>query len=205
MSLDSIQVISAPRPPTLFKSTSSVPLTEFTLFPQLTVELRLSIWNMAIIPSIVRFEPGGGKGPGILFANRESREQSRKHYSLCINMTPSQAYNPIHFAPFGAFINYVVDILHVTAMVYTDDPNNYRGHDEPGYLNHNAIGHAITDFQCWLYPVRSIVLDVEDFRSLPGGRDEPHLLASIAALSKMCPTLKQDCSCSEKFIRASIS
>jgi hypothetical protein len=146
---------------------------------------------MAIVPSIIRFEPGGGKGPGILFANRESRKESRKHYRLCINMTPPQSYYPIHFAPFGVFINYEVDILHVTPMVYPVDPINWGGHDVPGYLNHNAIVHAATDFQRWLQPVRRIVFDVEDFRSLPGGRNEPDLFASIAQLSEVCLTLNK--------------
>jgi hypothetical protein len=146
---------------------------------------------MAIVPSIIRFEPGGGKGPGILFANRESREESRKHNRLCINMTPPQSYHPIHFAPFGVFINYEVDILHITPMVYAVDPINYRGRDEPGYLNQNAVEHATTDFHRWLRPVRNIIFDVEDFRSLPEGRDEQHLLISIIQLSQLCPTLNK--------------
>jgi hypothetical protein len=146
MSLAFVQFNSTSRLTMLFRSTPSVPLTEFTLFPRLAVELRLSIWNMAIVPLIIRFEPGGGRGPGILFANRESIEESRKHYRLCINMTWSQSYNPIHFAPFGVFINYEVDILHVTPMVYTDNPINWSGDHVPGYLNHNAIVHAATGF-----------------------------------------------------------
>jgi hypothetical protein len=191
MSLASAQVIATSRPPVLFRSTSSVPLTEFTSFPQLAIELRLSIWNMAIVPSIIRFEPGGGKGPGILFANRESREESRKHYRLCINMTPPQSYYPIHFDPFGVFINYEVDIVHITPMVYAVDPINYHGRDEPGYLNQNAVEHATTDFHRWLRPVRNIIFDVEDFRNLPEGSDEQHLLVSIIQLSQLCPTLNK--------------
>ena len=145
---------------------------------------------MAIVPSIIRFEPGGGKGPGILFANRESRAESRKKYQLCIHMDSSRYRDPLHKAPFGVFINGEVDILHITPMVYKDKSIDTGIDNEPGYLNHMATLRARSEYSRWLLPVQTVVFDVDDFRN-PQGGTEYYSYSCLFNLSEMCPKLKK--------------
>ncbi|KAG4431437.1 hypothetical protein IFR05_013087 [Cadophora sp. M221] len=74
----------------------------FTLFPKLPKELRDDIWNKSVIPRLVHFHPGGGKAPGVLFFNKESRKATRGHYLVCF--VPLKCHGQ-----YALFVNFKMD------------------------------------------------------------------------------------------------
>jgi hypothetical protein len=98
-----------------FSDVQADQLSEFTLFPKLLTELHLRVWHLSIFQRLVSFIPGGGKPPGILSACRESRNETRKTYRFCLHfLSPETKYGCGHIPEFGVFINYNVDIIHIS-------------------------------------------------------------------------------------------
>lgn len=141
------------------------PLSTFTLFPLLPTELRLRIWRLATFTRVVSFVPGGGKAPRVLSACRESRTATRKLYRLCIcpsspilrDPDPPCKIIPEH----GFFINYEVDILHVSPLF---------GFQKMRESNHAGIGILLghnkslmilnSRFPLWHLPTKRILFEL---------------------------------------------
>jgi hypothetical protein len=112
----SIQSLSTP-----LASTTPVDVTQananylqFSLFPQLPIELRLKIWRETLpgpriveLPSVNIHQRSGWSpvlaGPIALQINRESREQTLSFYKLCFSSLN-------HTSP-GTYINFTVDTV----------------------------------------------------------------------------------------------
>jgi hypothetical protein len=141
------------------------PLSTFTLFPLLPTELRLRIWRLATFTRVVSFIPGGGKAPSVLSACRESRTESRKLYRLCIRASSPILRDPdppFKIVPeYGFFINYEVDILHVSPLF---------GFQKMREMNHAGIGILLghkkalmilnSRFPLWHLPTKKILFEL---------------------------------------------
>jgi hypothetical protein len=152
---------------------------KFHLFPDLPLELRNKIWQLAANePRIIILDdrqrppsnryswsstvPQQQRHPGILHTSKEARAEGMRHYELCWEKTKgssnAQHRRGIHWWANAVFVNFHVDVFHLKSPKWLENPSGLAGlldnynfeSDVIHRIQHFALIYStMAYYRCW--------------------------------------------------------
>jgi hypothetical protein len=164
-------------------SCNTAQLTEFHLFPALSIELRLHIWKHAIQPRLVNLDDlSGDRGPAILRVNRESRSVSRPKYEVYpTTRVREDKAGHLRIKTVGFFINPAIDAFNVWQLIA--DHNRW---DTVVDINDTI---SLCRYPPWLYSAQRLAISSPSESC--SGHGGSILEKTWRALDKKFPDLKE--------------